>query len=316
MQWIRRLPGWVAAIITFYTSVIAFTTLFLKNIHLSATIVVSSAFIAAFCLCAYAAFSKRESEFLDDTYIHRYARFRIPALIGVVGIPCVAVVLLIWRPSQNFLKYALIGNPTYPASAGNIEIHQLRVGQSDTQYRLEVTVNNGNLQDMLIDRIALSGYDWPDGCVSMPVSYELSDTLAVSAEDDDVVKWFSDYHEGGETHITYPVTGTFTVEPCGGHSFRLAFDTALPLARSSFTSFYILIPRDLKIVSSGRNPLQSLAEIARDDILADYRRIAVSVWTSAVNYPIEFVSCSKERYLDIFDELGRNKVKKHCNNWH
>ncbi len=112
MQWITKLPNWIKGVIGLITLIITFIVLFLQNIHLSVTVTVAIAVIAAFFSSLYVAISRKRSEVWEGHTFRFPNRQRHLALAILILVPILVALLLINRPSRSFVITAFVGTAT------------------------------------------------------------------------------------------------------------------------------------------------------------------------------------------------------------
>ncbi len=176
-------------------------------------------------------------------------------------------------------------------TASPLDILSLLVGQSDTDYRFDLTIRNTDSEsDRLISHIDIKAVQMDFSCDSHPEWYRISDTLIVQQISNSTFSAQGHVTNNLNTSFEYPVRGMFEIGGCGERSFILGFDTSMLVPRGSTAQFYIQLPRELKIIieetDSGSQAHSGFLPTSNDDILEEYDSIIVSVWDADAMDPV------------------------------
>jgi hypothetical protein len=111
---IKDLPNWIKGAIGLVGAIIGFIALILGNVYLGITVLVTVVLAAAFCLCVYLAFSKKDSPIMRGRRIYRFsASCRYLSSGGIVLIFVISGILLANSSTRSFAYYAVAGTPTH-----------------------------------------------------------------------------------------------------------------------------------------------------------------------------------------------------------
>jgi hypothetical protein len=172
-----------------------------------------------------------------------------------------------------------------------LEIQNMRIGQSDTNYRFEITVKNPNFrEDKLINHIVLhTGLPPISECNSVPTTFHISDNLIIQQVSNKQSFFRTEMTENQDTEFSYEVTGFFREGACYESIFSFGFQTSLLVPRNSTVQFYIFLPRNLRATEAQpASPDDNNIISLRRDILYNSRRVSISIWYAGTEEPVEF----------------------------
>jgi hypothetical protein len=112
IKWIKKLPSWVKNAILLATAVVVFVTSLLVN-RLAVVITVFLILISLSIGLYYVLAAMKEPTVLGGGPRHRFSkRSRFLALLGIIALFLFTGVLLVFRPSRQFITTAFVGTPT------------------------------------------------------------------------------------------------------------------------------------------------------------------------------------------------------------
>ena len=174
-----------------------------------------------------------------------------------------------------------------------LKIQNLRISQSDTEYRFEITVQNTNFPgDRLINHIDFFASDTPFLCTSGGSVFNISDDIVIQQVSDNQARILTEMTENQDTLFTYKVAGSFRLGGCGEHIFSLGFDTSIPVPKDSTVQFYVMLPRNLRITNTSNNSNDendiNFLDITKDDVLENYPNVSISIWYAGSKDPANY----------------------------
>lgn len=198
--------------------------------------------------------------------------------------------LPIWSQFFRVTLFPLLNSSTSP-----IVGQSLRIGISQTNYRIEITIKNTNIRDdRLINHINIYASDSYTQCLSFPSYFTVSDSLIVQPTSDDnrlIIQ--GEINQDQDTDFAYKLDGIFEIGACGEETFMLGFDTSIVIPKNSSVQFYVLLPRNINIINDASSPddnlsMTSLLETASKDILKSHPIVQIAIWDSESEKPIIF----------------------------
>lgn len=234
---------------------------------------------------------------------------RLKTIGPLIMIICLLLYLPIWN---QFFRITLF--PRLGSSASPLLGQSIRIGTSDANYRIEVSVRNpSETEDRLIDRVMIIARSGDDNCaylLSPPsTSFEISDELLLLPDEENAASadntsfsFQGAVTEEQDRDFVYQVIGSYTVSyGCETvRSLTLSFDTSIVVPKNSPIQFQIILPRDLHITNHVESSfsdttnidstnIDSLLDVMGNDVLKSFPYVEINVWDSEVLEPILFV---------------------------
>jgi hypothetical protein len=188
-----------------------------------------------------------------------------------------------------------------------INIEQILVSQSETQYQLQVTLKNKIQQDILVKRISILveeplEQEWCN-IVSGEImgTITVSDTVIVKSITDDNIQFGGSVNAEEAPGYSRSLVGNVTVDPSNctpegkknprlreAH-LELQFDASSVLSANKYGYIYINIPLSIEAVTDNPlvdNPQFKLTRFLESKVLGGHKRISIKVWTDLYSEPI------------------------------
>lgn len=283
IEWIKKFPDWVKATIGLVTIIIGFVIAFRTDYYLSILVVGTLILVSLLFLFIYLAFTKTPPLVEGGKGVHRYEKYRPIAFVGILIIILIICSLIALRPSRSFVITALAGTATSqptpttiptptttptstptttptptPTTTPTIEpvltIPQTLLSKSNTDYRLEATIDNPFEQDVLIKEIVLYSSERENvACTDTPPqTYEFSDVFTISSIEGDKLVFQGSIANSNDKEFQYRVEGE-SYNTCGIRNLTLQFDTSFVLPAKSFSQFYLLFPHEMGLTDGENN---------------------------------------------------------------
>lgn len=159
--------------------------------------------------------------------------------------------LLIYSPSRSFATIAFVGTPTPLPIFPTIE--NMRIGELEGEYKIEITTFNPSQQDLLVTHIGISAIetDYSYVCCCGEIGdYKISDQIAVEGDIDNLSFSAKVEQESGELKgFIFPAEGTVKTE-CNVYELTLDFDTSFLLPADKHSAFFVSVPRRFKVIEN------------------------------------------------------------------
>jgi len=139
-------------------------------------------------------------------------------------------------------------------------IEKVIIGQSDNDYKIQVTLLNPLSENLLVTNVKIGQtitgkQDIRCNAFEPPVTYEILSNIVISDEADSGFELKPEISPNGElSGHTYEGKGEMSnncidqfVRPRRQYKLDLSFDTSLVLSRNNFTNFFIIMPKHFNL---------------------------------------------------------------------
>lgn len=145
-----------------------------------------------------------------------------------------------------------------------INVQQMLLSASPDDYRLEVTIKNPFSYDALVKEISILADNYVSNeiieCTSIPsTTYKISDTLSIKDTGNNKLNFQGFITNETNEEYKYRLSGSLYDSGCVRKNINLKFDTSFILASGAFSSFSLLVPKNMQLIGSSEKIPTSIA---------------------------------------------------------